>query len=92
MLRVFGPATDLSTSLVLGLSAMAWSGGYLLFALVYGPLLLRPSLDEEYWHTSQKPNFRIHMMFGIAGFRPGRRTTLVSAKVGKTIDAPSGFI
>jgi uncharacterized protein involved in response to NO len=47
MLRVFGPTTDLSTSLVLGLSAMAWSSGYLLFALVYGPFLLRPSLDEE---------------------------------------------
>ncbi len=47
MLRVFGPATDLSTSLVLGLSAMIWSGGYLLFAVVYGPYLFRPSLDEE---------------------------------------------
>ena len=47
MLRVFGPITDLSTTLVLGLSAMAWSSGYLLFGLVYGPFLLRPSLDEE---------------------------------------------
>ncbi|WP_447965239.1 NnrS family protein [Nitrospira sp. Ecomares 2.1] len=47
MLRVFGPATDLSTSLVLGLSAIIWSGGYLLFAVVYGPFLLRPSLDGE---------------------------------------------
>lgn len=47
MLRIFGPGTDLSTSLVLGLSAMIWSGGYLLFALVYGPYLFRPSLDEE---------------------------------------------
>jgi uncharacterized protein involved in response to NO len=47
MLRVFGPATDLSTSLVLGLSAVAWSSAYLLFALIYGPFLLRPSLDEE---------------------------------------------
>ena len=47
MLGVFGPITDLSTTLVLGLSAMAWSSGYLLFGLVYGPFLLRPSLDEE---------------------------------------------
>ena len=47
VLRVFGPATSLSTPLILGLSAMAWSGAYLLFALVYGRYLLRPSLDEE---------------------------------------------
>jgi uncharacterized protein involved in response to NO len=47
MLRVFGPATDLSTSLVLSMSAMIWSGGYLLFAFVYGPYLFGPSLDEE---------------------------------------------
>lgn len=47
VLRVFGPATALSTPLVLGLSAMAWSGAYLLFALVYGKYLLRPSLDGE---------------------------------------------
>jgi len=25
---------------------VSWSGAYLLFALVYGPFLLRPSLDE----------------------------------------------
>ncbi|MEO8326267.1 MAG: NnrS family protein [Nitrospirota bacterium] len=47
ILRVFWPATDLSTSLVLGLSAIVWSSGYLLFAVVYGPYLLSPSLDEE---------------------------------------------
>lgn len=47
MLRVIGPSMDLSTSLVLGLSAIVWSSGYLLFAFVYGPFLLRPSLDEE---------------------------------------------
>jgi uncharacterized protein involved in response to NO len=47
VLRVFGPATALSTPFVLGLSAMAWSGAYLLFALVYGRFLLRPSLDGE---------------------------------------------
>lgn len=46
LLRVFGPVTDLPTTLVLGLAALAWSGAYVLFALVYGPLLLRPSLEE----------------------------------------------
>jgi uncharacterized protein involved in response to NO len=46
LLRVFGPTTGLPINLVLGLAAAAWSGAYLLFALVYGPFLLRPSLDE----------------------------------------------
>jgi uncharacterized protein involved in response to NO len=31
---------------MLGLAAVVWSGAYVLFALVYGPVLLRPSLDE----------------------------------------------
>jgi len=47
VLRVFGPATPLSTPLVLTLSAIAWSGAYVLFALVYGRYLLRPSLDGD---------------------------------------------
>jgi len=38
--------TDLSTTLVLGVAAVGWSGAYVLFAVVYGPFLLRPSLDE----------------------------------------------
>jgi uncharacterized protein involved in response to NO len=46
VLRVFGPLTNLSTNLVLGVAAASWSGAYLLFAMVYGPYLLRPSLDE----------------------------------------------
>ena len=46
MLRVFGPGTGLPTNLVLGSAGVAWSGAYLLFALVYGPYLVRPSLDE----------------------------------------------
>lgn len=46
VLRVFGPMTGLSTSLVMGMAAGSWSGAYLLFALVYGPFLLRPSLDD----------------------------------------------
>lgn len=46
MLRVFGPSFDLPTNLVLGLAAISWSGAYLLFALFYGPFLLRPNIDE----------------------------------------------
>lgn len=46
LLRVFGPASGLSTNLVLGMAAACWSGAYLLFAVIYGPFLLRPSLDE----------------------------------------------
>ena len=46
LLRVFGPIADLPTTLKLGLAAIGWSGAYVLFALVYGPYLLRPSLDE----------------------------------------------
>ncbi len=46
VLRVFGPMTGFSTNLVMGVAAVSWSGAYLLFAMVYGPFLLRPSLDE----------------------------------------------
>ena len=46
VLRVFGPMTGLSTNLVMGVAAGSWSGAYLLFSMVYGPFLLRPSLDE----------------------------------------------
>ena len=46
VLRVFGPATDLPTHVTLGSAAASWSGAYLLFALIYGPFLLRPNLDE----------------------------------------------
>jgi len=38
------------------------------------------------------PNFRVNVMFRVAGFRPGRRGPFVSAKGPKTIDAPSGLI
>ncbi|MEP6635118.1 MAG: NnrS family protein [Acidobacteriota bacterium] len=31
LLRVFGPTTDLPTTLVLGLAAVGWSGAYVLF-------------------------------------------------------------
>lgn len=46
LVRVFGLSTGLPPTLVLGVAAAAWSGAYFLFALVYGPYLLRPSLDE----------------------------------------------
>jgi uncharacterized protein involved in response to NO len=46
VVRVFGPMTDLPANLVLGVAAGSWSGAYLLFAIVYGPFLLRQSLDE----------------------------------------------
>jgi uncharacterized protein involved in response to NO len=45
--RVFGPVTGLTSHLVMGLAAASWSGAYLLFALSYGPILLRPSLEER---------------------------------------------
>ncbi len=46
MLRVFGPSTGLAANVMLGAAAVSWSGAYLLFALVYGPYLLRPSVEE----------------------------------------------
>ena len=46
LLRVLGPATGLPTNLMLGLAAAGWSGAYLLYAVRYGPFLLRPSIDE----------------------------------------------
>ena len=49
VLRVVAPASDAPTTLtnlLLGMAAFGWSGAYLLFVLIYGPILLRPSLDE----------------------------------------------
>jgi uncharacterized protein involved in response to NO len=49
LLRILVPNIDIPTALtytLLGLSALCWSGAYLLFAWVYGPYLIRPSLDE----------------------------------------------
>ena len=49
LLRIFVPSLEnptVLTHVILSLSAFGWSGAYLLFALVYGPYLLRPSLDE----------------------------------------------
>jgi len=49
VLRIFAPNPETPTALthsMLGLSALGWCGAYLLFAFVYGPCLVRPSLDE----------------------------------------------
>jgi uncharacterized protein involved in response to NO len=49
LMRVFSPNPDTATALahaMLGLSALSWSGAYLLFAFHYGPYLVGPSLDE----------------------------------------------
>ncbi|HSR34071.1 MAG TPA: NnrS family protein, partial [Anaerolineae bacterium] len=49
LLRVFSPNPDnpsVLTHTMLGLSAIGWSGAYLLFAFHYGPYLVGPSLDE----------------------------------------------
>ena len=49
VLRIVTPDPDTPTALtygVLGLSAIGWSGAYLLFACHYGRYLVRRSLDE----------------------------------------------
>ncbi|NGZ10635.1 MAG: NnrS family protein [Nitrospira sp. LK70] len=49
LLRIFTPNLETPTILthaLLSLSALSWSGAYLLFAFHYGPYLVRPSLDE----------------------------------------------
>jgi uncharacterized protein involved in response to NO len=45
VLRVFGDDGP-PTNLVLGVATGGWSGAYVLFAMIYGAFLLRPSLDE----------------------------------------------
>ena len=45
VLRVCGPLTDIPTTMVLSVSAISWSGAYILFVIIYGPYLLRPSTD-----------------------------------------------
>ncbi len=49
LLRIVAPHSETPTTLtytILGLSALCWSGAYVLFTLHYGPYLVRPSLDE----------------------------------------------
>ncbi|UCE63463.1 MAG: NnrS family protein [Nitrospirota bacterium] len=47
ILRLLGPSTAFATLPVLSLAAVCWSGAYMLFVVVYGPMLLRPSLEEQ---------------------------------------------
>jgi uncharacterized protein involved in response to NO len=47
ILRLFGPTTEFSKIPILSLAAVCWSGAYILFAVVYGPMLLSPSLEEQ---------------------------------------------
>jgi uncharacterized protein involved in response to NO len=49
VLRICTPATSAPTgmtNLLLGMAALGWSCAYLLFAFVYGPFLVRPSIDD----------------------------------------------
>ena len=49
LFRIFASNVETPTVLthtMLGLSALGWSGAYLLFVFHYGPYLVRPSLDE----------------------------------------------
>ncbi|WP_447969624.1 NnrS family protein [Nitrospira sp. M1] len=47
ILRIFGPSLPLPDDILLHVAAACWSGAYVLFAIVYGPILLGPSLDEH---------------------------------------------
>jgi len=47
ILRLLAPTIEGSTTLILGLATIGWSGAYLLFVVVYGPYLLGPSLDND---------------------------------------------
>lgn len=47
ILRLFGATFEIPTTTMLRLAAICWSGAYILFAVVYGPLLLRPSTNDE---------------------------------------------
>ena len=72
-------------------------------------MVLARQLDEVYRKSilgfagerlARVPNSRVHVLFGVAGFRPGRRgpfdlaqdRPFVSAKGPKTTDAPSGLM
>ncbi len=46
LVRVFGPSTDFSMTLVLATAGAGWSGAYLLFFAVYGPYVLRPDIES----------------------------------------------
>ena len=64
LLRVFGPTIGLPTQLMLGAAAAAWSGAYLLFAVIYGPYLIRPEprrVTPRYGETWRGANMMIAM-------------------------------
>jgi uncharacterized protein involved in response to NO len=46
ILRVFGPSTGASDSIVLPAAAACWGGAYLIFISVYGPYLLHAGLED----------------------------------------------
>ena len=49
IVRVLTPTTDAPMGLsylLLGMAALAWSGAYLLFVIVYGKMLISPSVEE----------------------------------------------
>ncbi len=45
--RLLAPTSDMPTMVGLVMAAVCWSGAYLLFAVLYGPFLIGPSLDRE---------------------------------------------
>ena len=47
ILRVLGPSVGSSKIFMLSMAAICWSGAYMVFVMVYGPMLLRRSLEEE---------------------------------------------
>ena len=47
LLRVFGTSLSFPGALALSVAAVCWSGAYVLFAAVFGPMLFSPSLDED---------------------------------------------
>ncbi len=47
ILRLLASVMEHSTTLILTFATIGWSGAYLLFVVIYGPFLLRPSLDDE---------------------------------------------
>lgn len=47
ILRVLAPTIDIQATITLAAATLCWSGAYLLFAGVYGPLLFQPSLDDD---------------------------------------------
>jgi hypothetical protein len=68
-----------------GIIEMYFGGSY----IITGSLV--EGIGNE-WSVGRFPNSRINMVFCGAEFRPGKRGPFVSAKVAKTIDAPSGLI